>query len=441
MASLKRVDMMLAQMRGQKNHFDTGRSAGLSLTRLAGLLLLVNLLISCIGQPNLLRYDNLTTCSGYFSANLTPLLSAGVDLSYGIPASEWAAGLQWTWLENDALFALYDDHNKFRLIDRSGELVAERDHNRLYWPNAVLSVSNSLGMYALFFARSGSLDTDTIEVYPIHAQADEQSIPLTVIRQLRLPVWHPTEPKLAGKYYTSDASTTASNQVAIFDINQLEESPTAVFDLDWSNVSSVFGWSADGELLAVNQYTKYGLVPVYIKPETGSWFISSIADAKSSWRCARDGKWSPSEQVIAFEGRTESTEGFDIFIEEVGVADRGQSVVTNLTNSPMEDEESVSWSPDGNQVAYVRGYLDESGAYQQELARIDLTGDALVPIQLTGTADEFETGPLWIAADEIAYLSWNHLQSRWYLKTLLVATPDQQPETVMEIPESWYRTP
>lgn len=418
------------------------RKKARALTRILWLIIaMVAILSSCRGD--LVRFDNRPNCLGYFSDSYSVRLPVGVDLSYGIPASEWAAGLQWTWLENDALFALYDDHNKFRLIDRSGELVTERDHNRLYWPNAFLSVSNSLGMYALFFARSGRLvlDTDTIEVYPIHAQADEQSIPLTVIRQLRLPVWHPTEPKLAGKYYASDASTTASNQVAIFDITQSEESPTAVFDLDWSNVSSVFGWSADGELLAVNQFTKFGLVPVYIEPETGSWFISSIADAKSSWRCTNDGKWSPSEQVIAFRGRTESTEGYDIFIEEIGVADRGQSVVTNLTNSPMEDEESVSWSPDGNQVAYVRGYLDESGAYQQELARIDLTGDSLVPIQLTGTADEFETGPLWIAADEIAYLSWNHLQSKWYLKTLSVATPDQQPETVMEIPESWYRTP
>lgn len=404
---------------------------------LVWLLPLVAFLVGCQLKPDLLRYGNVT-CLGYFSDSYSTHLPNDVDLRYGIPATRWSSGLQLTWLADSTLFAIYDASNALHLIDRSGHLVTQRDHDRLYWPNAVLSASSFLDMYALSFRVSGSLDTHTTEVHSFYDQALEESSPLATLRQLARAVWHPTEPKLAGKYYTEDLSVS-SNIVAIFDISQSEETPTALFELDWSDISSELAWSQDGRLIAVSQFRRNGLIPVYLDIETGARKVSSFGETYNN--CALDGKWSPSEESFAFQGRTESTESFDIFVEEVVLADKEQSAITNLTNTLKEDEVGVSWSLDGRQLAFVRGYLDESGDYQQELARITMESGALRPEQLTDTSDEFETAPLWIAEDEIAYLSWNFLQSKWYLMTLSVGSPDQQPETIMEIPESWYRQP
>lgn len=401
-------------------------------------LLLVSLLAGCRLQPDLLRYGNRSTCTGYFSASYSVRLPNGADLSYGIPATP-PPGLQLTWLADEAMFALYDTDNTLHLIDRSGQVIVERDYDRSYWPNADFSTSSFLDMYALFFRRSGALETLTTEIYSSHVQVSVEPDPLIVIQHLALPAWHPAEPKLAGIYYAEETSTYASNVVAIFDITQSNLAPASLFELDRSNIGAV-RWSEDGRLIAVDQYRENGLMPVYLDVETSARSVSSFSVTFNS--CAIAGTWSPSEHSFAFQGRTESTDGFDIFIEDVNLPhDNRRSVVTNLTNTPKEDEVSVSWSPDGRQVAYIWGYLDESGDYQQELARISMVEDSQEPVRLTDTPDEFETAPMWISAGEIAYLSWNHVQSKWRLKVLSMTSPDRQPETVMEIPDSWYRPP
>lgn len=425
---------MRKQMRPYTQSGDDRGPASRFSRRIGWLLLLVSLLVSC--RPDLVRYNNRPLCSSYLDDTRLP---DSTDLRFGIPANEYAAGLQWTWLPNDAQFALYTVDNILHLIDHSGHQIAEQDHDRPYWPNALMSVSSMLDMYALTFGSSYGQREEVTEVYSFHDLPQEELTPLAMLRELERPVWHPTEPMLADKYPVGNATVLASNLVAVFDLTQSLETPTRLFELDWSDIDRVIGWNFDGSTLAVNQWGKNGLAPVYVDVETGTRTISSFATSPQN--CAIHPEWSPTAHSLAFQGRTENSEGFDIFIEKAITGNRGQSVTTNLTNSLGEDEGSVSWSPDGTQIAYVHGYLDEVGAYQQELAGIVVDENSLEPVQLTGTADEFETRPQWISNNEIAYLSWFPSESRWYLKTLSIDRPEESPQTIMEIPQSWYRVP
>lgn len=406
-----------------------------SFCKLMSLLLVFSVLTGCRTNQDLLRYGDVS-CAGYFASSYSTRLPDGVDLRAGIPAHASFSGLQLTWLHDDALFVVYDIDNTLHLIDRSGQLVASRDHDRSSWSSAATLASNNLGTYALSRA-DGALDMEVTEVHAYDPVSLEEGSLLDRILRLELPAWHPTEQVLAGKYYNADAF--ASNIIAIFDTTRSAETPVALLDLDWSDVGRVLGWSGDGQMIAANQFRKSGLTPVYIDRETGAFAVSSLNNGFNN--CVTDGEWSPNDRTFAFPGQVDSADGYDIYIEKVGSVEEGQSELVNLTNTPKEDEQGLSWSPDGRQVAFFRGYLDESGTYQQELARISVDQDPNESIQLTFTDEEFETAPLWISANEIAYLSWDYPQSKWFLRTLSVTSPEQQPRRVMEIPDSWYRTP
>jgi Tol biopolymer transport system component len=183
-----------------------------------------------------------------------------------------------------------------------------------------------------------------------------------------------------------------------------------------------------------SQYDRVGLIPYYLFPEDGT-VRKSLYDTSAN-NCVFDAQWSPTEQEITFTGENYTTEGWDIFLEEVAPLGNEGGSLTNLTSTPGEDERNAVWSPNGEQIVYMKGYEDVTGDLQQELFVIDIKDTSLSPIQLTNTVDEFETNPVWISSTEIAYLSWSPTELVWSLNTISVA--DQVSKRIMEIPSSWY---
>jgi len=210
-------------------------------------------------------------------------------------------------------------------------------------------------------------------------------------------------------------------------------------ELEYSNIREVLGWSGNGEIIAVSQYSENGAIPYYLYVEEGVLERSLFHAAFHN--CVIDADWAPEEQTIAFSGDNDMLDGWDVFLETVAPAGSEERSLTNVTNTPGADEFNVAWSPDGSKIAYTKASYDSARNLRQELHLINLGDYSSLPIQLTDTLEEFEANPLWIAEDRIAYLSWHPAQATWTLKAQSIGGAAGEVETIFEVPRGWYYHP
>jgi Tol biopolymer transport system component len=260
----------------------------------------------------------------------------------------------------------------------------------------------------------------------------EKDRPL-VIDGASTPVWHPAEDKIAAIYYP-DEERYGSNTVAIIAVEEDGYRIVETHELKRLDIADVFDWSSGGNVIALAQYDRLGSVIYYL-------FVEAREAKRSLFytndlTCVLDAQWSPTSDVLAFSAENSATEGQDIFLERVPSDNRREWSLVNVTQSPGQDERNVTWSPDGTRIAFVKAFVDDQGAFRQELYLVDVEDDSLLQVQLTDTEDQYETDPMWLSDSEIAYLSWDREQLTWSLSKVSVA--DHRIEQIMEIPTSWY---
>lgn len=392
----------------------------------------LGILASC--KSDLLRYGNRATCLGYFAEAPGQFLPDETHV-FGFPADMHAAGMQLFWNTDSQTFSLLDVNATLHGFDRSGALGAEQD---LGFPGRSLTgldVSEELGLLAASYRSKDGANNYTTRIYPFDEVALTEVASLS---GLSAPRWQPTSSSLAGVYYKDGATGVASNQLALFDLAQAELEPETIYELDNSAIGMI-GWSANGQVIAVSQLMKNGLTPTYVMSKSGERIASRYNS--SAFNCIGGAQWSPIDQSMVFHGRNETTLGWDIFLEKVAAPGGQQNTLINLTESPEQDEIAASWSPNGAQLVYAKAYLGADRKPRQELYLLDFGQPRLEPVQLTDTGGELESNPMWISDKEIAYASWSLEDSSWYVKILALTKPTQESETIMEVPESWYRVP
>lgn len=383
------------------------------------------LLTAC--RPNILRYGNRATCAGF--------LHGTRDLSALIPNS--VAGINLQWSRGNDSFVLNDNNGDLHVINKLGVVAVDQVNRNSLNRSAPLSVAEEFDLLAVS-VWPGSMALTYVYSFGKAVAVD----PTAIIKDFLSPHWHPYEPLLAGVVYPDDdAYEHGSNIVGVYDLQGSAPTLTASYELAYSDIADVIGWSATGQVIAVLQYEENGLTPHYLFPDDDGRVQGSLFST-ANHSCVLDGQWSPAGDVLAFTGVNETMEGWDIFLETVAAPGSGHDgSLLNLTNSPQEDERGATWSPDGDYIANTKAYKDESGRLQQELFLTVVEAAARSSRQLTATPDEFESNPIWLSESEIGYLSWKPLEQSWTLNILTMRGETTTSRQVMEIPPSWYWNP
>lgn len=424
---------MILRLRGSKG----GVFDGVMLSTLARLkcrqfcisLMLALVAITGCGQPDLLRYDNRATCLGAFHSGNGRYFQGG----YRTPIRPESADMSLSWHQSSRSILLKDWEGIMHLIHETGGGAVEQVNNLPPRRNSGPTVSEAHYLIALPIGIAQSA-----AVYVYSFPEEKPADPVATISRLESPKWHPDALLLAGIYYP-EGYEHGSNVVGLFNVERFEPVLVSTHELEYSNIREVFGWSSNGEVIAVSQYSENGAIPYYLYVEE-QMVERSLFDT-ASHNCVIDARWAPDEQVIAFSGDNDLLDGWDIFLETVASVGSEDRFLTNLTNTPGADEYNVAWSPDGSTIAYTKAYYDSARNLRQELYLINLDDDSSLPVQLTDTLEEFETNPIWIAEDRIAYLSWHPAEAIWTLKAQSIDGTVSEPETVLEIPREWYYHP
>lgn len=380
--------------------------------------------VSACWQQSLLRYGNRASCVGVHGLHSAHLFASWHRINDAdmlifentqrsrFPTQHWlqlqALNPETGEVEKDISFPVRSNIRDFTFFEAKDLIAITRD----YGESAETSVY-SLG-------------------------TGEQLERIAVIERAVRVTWHPDELLLAAIHYPKGYDQ-GSNIIALFDVSGATPVLTREFELKDVAIAHNLGWSGDGQIIAVSLYDPVGEIPYYIFPEN-EVVVQSLFH-RSRHNCVTDVRWAPDKQEIVFSGDNDALDGWDIFRESVAPAgSEGRSLV-NLTNSAGEDEYGVSWSPDGKEIVYVKVYEESADDLRQELFILEVNGRFASPVQLTDTPGEFETNPLWIAKEKIAYLSWNPDGASWSLKTISLVGTGTEPETVLEIPREWYRLP
>ena len=381
-------------------------------------VVLILLLAGCVSS-SLGHYTISAICSSYFGLGSTAQMAG-----YPIPLVVQSADMSVEWHDGRNSFILNDENTSVQTIALSGEVETQYDSG----VGLALSEAHDL------IATNDSVTRETaVRVYSLN----ESGLPglVTWFEGLSWPQWHPQEPLLAAVVF--EDSSRFSNQLAVIDVfSSADADRWRIFTLPDLAIGDNFGWSPDGQVVAVTQFAANGLVPSYLFVEQDQHRASLF---ESSGSCAIGGRWAPNGHSLAFSGRNRVAQDWDIFLETVDGLDSGSLV--NLTNTNEADEISVAWSPDARKIAYAKAYLNPSGTLQQELVLMNLESEPPETMLLTDTLLEFETRPMWISENEIGYFSWVPSQSKWYLKRLSMADATEASKTVLELPKSWYRLP
>lgn len=369
--------------------------------------------ISCL-QNDLLRYGNNYNCDGYFT---TDRMDEQFLSAYGTIPSRTDAS--WHQQSNSVVFK--DAKSILYVWQQTSPEDLELVGNISLGLYTKLALG---GNYSLAAVSRGSRTTSRTFLFEFGEGEPDNRI--TVIERVSGSVLHPSQLLLAGNYYPREEDY---NIIAVFDLTSDKSTPIATYELRY-DVGPVFGWSNNGDIIAVAGDDPKGLIMHYIYTDTGDIEQSQFQDAGS---CVADAAWSPNEQSIAYSG--ESIAGWDIYLETVANLGGNYRYLENLTNTPKEDERGVAWSPSGSHIVYVKTFADTDGRIHQELFLMDISDPEAEPIQLTDTLNEYESGPMWISDDEILYLSVSVPEQGFLLKSLSVS--DQETQTLFVIPEKW----
>lgn len=345
-----------------------------------------------------------------------------------------------SWHKGNQIFFLQDrDNNLYVLREGAGGEVEQVEGFPPTNRPTGFALAENYDLIALPTSSSTAGTGPVTYLYVLRDQTSTKPELLATIKRLGGVAWHPSKHLLAGIYYP-EGYQYGSNIVGVFDMEHYPSSVlTNTYELKYSAIREVFGWSDNSKVIAVSQYDENGAIPYYVYPASESVERSLFHTATQN--CVIDARWAPRRQTIAFSGDNETLDGWDILLESVAPAESEGRSLVNLTNSPGEDEYNVSWSPDGREIVFVKGYEEAGGDLRQELFILDISDGSSAPVQLTDTRDEFETNPLWIAKNKIAYLSWRPADSSWTLKSISLARSDAKPETLLEIPQEWYTLP
>lgn len=372
--------------------------------------------IACV-QDNLLRYGNSYNCDGYFTTARMdePFFSAHKTIPSSTIASWHQQSHSVVFKDADSFLHIWNQTNPEDLeLVGSGSLglythLALANHYNL------IAVSRGPGTSSqTFLFKFGEVDPGN---------------QISAIERVSSAVLHPSQLLLAGDYHPGDED--ASNLIAVFDLTSDEPVPIATYELKY-DIDTVFGWSNNGEIIAVAGDDPKGLIMHYIHTDSGYIEQSRYQDAGS---CVVDAVWAPNTQLLAFSG--ESGAGWDIYLESITNSSENVGYLKNLTNTPEEDERHASWSPSGDRIVYVKTFVDADNHVRQELFIVDINNPGAGPFQLTDTLDEYETGPLWIADDEVIYLSLSVPERGFVLKSISLSSSSHEERTLFIIPEEW----
>lgn len=377
--------------------------------------------VTCL-RHDPLRYGNSYNCGGYFTSNSNRLDEDFFSAHRAIPSNVIAQG--------------HSHSNSVAFTDEASSLYAA---SSLYvWHQAApedleqvgtrllrrtsLSLGQNYNLAAVSRGPGYSSKTSLLEFGDGEPRNQK-----TGIQHIRGAVLHPSQLLLAGNYYPEE--NDHSSIIAVFDLTNDDPLPVATYTLNY-NPDRVFGWSSNGEIIAVSGDDPKGLIMHYIHTGSGAIEQSHFQDPGS---CVADAVWAPNDQMIVFSG--ESTADWDLYLESVASKDDNDGSLLKLTNTPEVDERYAAWSPKGDSIVYVKTYTDIDNRVRQELFLIDISDLEAEPVQLTDTLDEYETGPMWITEDEIFYLSVSVPEQKFLLKSISVS--DRETQTLYVIPEEW----
>ncbi|MBX7253564.1 MAG: hypothetical protein K1X50_16410 [Candidatus Promineofilum sp.] len=386
------------------------------------------------GTPDfqrMIRYGYQTSrCHGYTDSSLFYHVRG-----YSIPLFPGDADMEAAWHENSQAIILRDRRANLHRISLSEPVqIVDFDAGVTGGSGLSLSKRYPLAAFWVYLGQAGTW---------IHIQDFSDSgsaITLKELPQLGQPALHPGERVVAGLIYseTPDGSRT-SNVVGVFELLDDGAKPRATFELEPNEILKVFGWSAGGEVIAVAQTEKRGVIPFYIFTESGQ-----IKRSQLGMGCALSTDWSPLETRLLYSATNDTDvddagRDWDLYMETMGPRPEDAFSLQQLTDTSTADEIAAVWSGDGRSIAYARASADETEALWQDLFAIYMDDPTYTPQRLTATADEYETNPMWLSDNEIAYLSWASNENTWYLKRLVINELGATPTTVLKLPESWYQ--
>ncbi len=379
----------------------------------------------------MIRYGYQTSqCSGYIDSGLVSHVRG-----YSIPLFPRYASMEAAWHESSQAILLRDRRANLHRISLS-EPVQIVDFDAHVTGGSGLSLSKRYPL-AAFWVYLGLAGTW------VHIQDFSDpggALTLKELPQLGQPALHPSERVIAGLVYSeTPQGNRVSNVVGVFELLDDGTKPRATFELEPNQIVGVFGWSAGGEVIAVSQTEKRGVIPFYIFTESGQIKRSQLGTG-----CALSPDWSPlgTRLLYSATGDTGVEEigiaNWDLYVEGVGAGPEEEFSLRNLTQTPTEDEIAAAWSGDGQSVVYAQASTNEAEELWQDLFVIELDDPTAAPRRLTATADEYETNPMWVSDNEIAYLSWLPVERAWYLKRLATDEPGATPATVLKLPDAWF---
>jgi Tol biopolymer transport system component len=114
------------------------------------------------------------------------------------------------------------------------------------------------------------------------------------------------------------------------------------------------------------------------------------------------GAWSPNGKKIAFFARSAGERSLDIY-----VINAEGTVATNLTRTKASTEVAASWSPDGKKITYLKG-SDPSGEISTDIYVMNSDGTSQTRLIKARDTKDFEVGfesPVWSPdGEQIAFM-------------------------------------
>jgi Tol biopolymer transport system component len=121
------------------------------------------------------------------------------------------------------------------------------------------------------------------------------------------------------------------------------------------------------------------------------------------------GMWSPNRKKIAFSARSAGERSLDIYV--ISADGTGE---TNLTRTKASSEGTLSWSPDGKKITYLRG-SDPSGEIYNDIYVMNSDGTRQTRLTKATDTKFFEAGfesPAWSPdGEKIAFMRTTRVDS------------------------------
>ncbi len=383
-------------------------------------LLIVILLALTIRPPDLLRYANTSFCN-----------KPGLDSTF----ASWHLANHFSPL----LIVSHTRHSNSRSTQAPPLWIVNPETDFIV-EAPVSSISGDIRAIALAGGSNRIAITtgygESAELFIAFLDLSKSLAHSAVIKRAERAAWHPKEAWLAAIYFPAGLDQ-ASNIIALFDVENSTPIQMDTIELKDVAIKEVLGWSHDGQVLAASLYEQHGETIYYIFSREKA--VERSAFAQVEQMCIASAAWSPKAAQLAFSAKNSEIGNWDILVETVDPTEGTSKALLNLTNSPGEDEFSVTWSPDGKSIAYITAFENEAGLLQQELFIVNLAGSTDRPVQLTYTPGDLETNPVWLSETEVAFLSWSSQTSTWSLRVISIV--NRTVREVLKIPDEWPSTP